>query len=81
MNDSLEVTAREMVAGLAWHHCLTDEQRAVWQDKGAALTGDRNAHSAWLALKAERPQTAQRMVDNANPAEVAFVAQLILRMD
>ncbi|RDK11892.1 hypothetical protein [Cupriavidus lacunae] len=81
MNDSLEAAAREMVAGLAWYHCLTDEQRAVWQYKGAAFARDRNAHSAWLALKAERPRTAQRIVDNANPAEVAFVAQLILRMD
>lgn len=81
MNDSLAAAAREMVAGLAWYHCLTDEKRAVWLDQGAALTGDRNSHSAWLALKAQRPQTAQRIVDNANLAEVDFVAQLILRMD
>lgn len=81
MNDSLEAAAREMVAGLAWYNCLTDEHRAAWQDKGAALTGDRNSHSAWLALKAQRPQTAQRIMDNANPAEAAFVAQLIQRMD
>ncbi len=80
MSDCSDAHAREMVAGISWYNCHGEEQMLVWLDKGAALFGERNCVTAWRALKAERPQTAQRIVAAANPVEVELVAQ-ILRLD
>ncbi|WP_011295707.1 hypothetical protein [Cupriavidus necator] len=80
MTDRFDAHARELVAGISWYNCLGEEQRLVWLNKGAALFGERTCVTAWRALKAERPQTAQRIVTAANPVEVRLVAQ-ILRLD
>ncbi len=80
MSDSSDAHAREMVAGISWYNYLREDQKLFWLDKGSARFGDRNCVTAWRAFKAERPQTAQRIVEAANPAEVGLIA-LILRLD
>ena len=57
-------------------------QKDAWRDNGAALCGgERNCVTAWQALKAEWPNTAQRIEETVNPAEVRLVQLMIRYLD